>query len=142
MNVGSGAGEPAIRERKGGLGRPSCVLEPEQGQNMDDRTETIARLNDCLRQTLAGGRIVMTAGVNSRDASFLNKTLAAVRSFDAFDENNDPHQEHDFGVIEVDGDELFWKIDYFDPTLTFHAADPADAHATVRVLTIMLAEEY
>ena len=56
--------------------------------------------------------------------------------------DNDPYQEHDFGVT-LDDRKLFWKIDYFDkrdPDLG--AENPADAETTERVLTLMLAEEY
>jgi hypothetical protein len=37
---------------------------------------------------------------------------------------------------------IFFKIDYFDPTLTYHSEDPADPGVAERVITIMLAEEY
>jgi hypothetical protein len=50
--------------------------------------------------------------------------------------------EHDFGALEVEGERLFFKIDYFDQTLSAHSPNPADETATKRVLTIMLAEEY
>ncbi|MDF3016237.1 MAG: hypothetical protein K0R44_1462 [Thermomicrobiales bacterium] len=49
---------------------------------------------------------------------------------------------HDFGALEVEGERLFFKIDYFDQTLSAHSPNPADETATKRVLTIMLAEEY
>jgi hypothetical protein len=54
----------------------------------------------------------------------------------------DPYGEHDFGAVELGPDRLFWKVDYYDQALTNHSPDPADATATKRVLTIMLAEEY
>ena len=59
-----------------------------------------------------------------------------------FDEGNDPHHEHDFGKIEVVGNEIFWKIDYYDKTMDNGSEDPADPSKTSRVLTIMLASEY
>ena len=44
------------------------------------------------------------------------------------------------GSFEADGHTIFFKIDYFDPTLTLHSPDPSDP--VVSVITIMLAEEY
>jgi len=109
---------------------------------MDDKVRRIAELNDGLRTSLRGGRILVTSGVAAFDAGTQHRIMAAVRDFRDFNADNDPHCEHDFGRIEVDEHELFWKIDYYDPTLTFHADNPADSATTVRVLTIMLAEEY
>jgi hypothetical protein len=68
--------------------------------------------------------------------------LQAVRDFSAFDESSDPYGEHDFGSLTVQGQRLFWKIDYFDPSMLHHAPDPADRSATRRVLTVMFPEEY
>ena len=62
--------------------------------------------------------------------------------FDDFCHANDPHQEHDFGAFDADGHRVFFKIDYFDESLTYHSPDPADPSVTKRVITIMLAEEY
>jgi Protein of unknown function (DUF3768) len=49
------------------------------------------------------------------------KIIEAVAAFKDFSAGNDPHNEHDFGAIEVDGNKIFWNA---------------------RVLTIMLAREY
>ena len=102
----------------------------------------IRALNDKLRRERLGGSVVMTAGVNAFGFPFKAKALQALAEFDSFDAHNDPHQEHDFGALSVDGYELLWKIDYYDATLTYGAQDPADESACMRVLTIMLAEEY
>jgi hypothetical protein len=37
---------------------------------------------------------------------------------------------------------IFFKIDYYDRTLTAHSPDPADPAVTRRVITVMLASEY
>ena len=68
--------------------------------------------------------------------------VEAVRSFDAFSEDNDPWGEHDFGAIEIGGQKIFWKLDCYDPTLTYQSENAANEALTHRVLTIMLASEY
>ena len=103
---------------------------------------TIRHLNDQLRRTLAGGVLVMTAGVIALGEARQLTVLKAVAAFDTFDEGNDPYGEHDFGALELEGERLFWKIDYFDRNLSSRSPDPADPSVTTRVLTIMLAEEY
>ena len=102
----------------------------------------IRALNDDLRQSLRGGLVVMTPGVRALSEARQLQILTAVANFDRFDEGNDPYGEHDFGAVEVEGDRLFFKIDYFDQGLTNHSPEPADPSVTKRVLTIMLAEEY
>ena len=62
--------------------------------------------------------------------------------FKAFSAGNDPHGEHDFGNFEVEGENYFFKIDYYSPDLEGGSEDPADPKKTTRVLTIMRAEEY
>ena len=102
---------------------------------------TIRQLIDQLRQSLAGGVLVMTAGVIALGPARQLTILQAIAAFDTF-ESNDPYGEHDFGALEVEGERLFWKIDYYDQNLSAHSPDPADPSVTTRVLTIMLAEEY
>jgi hypothetical protein len=41
----------------------------------------------------------------------------------------------------VCGTKVRFTIDYCDPSLEWGSEDPADAHATVRVMTIMLPED-
>ena len=98
--------------------------------------------NDAFRRTFTGGRVMVTAGVAALPDRTRIAVLAAVRAFDRFDASNDPYHEHDFGAVAVEGVRVFWKIDAYDRELRFVSPDPADPTVTVRVLTIMLADEY
>lgn len=102
----------------------------------------IADLNDQFRTTFMGGQVFMTQGVQALGEDAVARIVGEVRAFDRFDEDYDPHGEHDFGVLEHGGEKLFWKIDYYDKTLTYGSPDPADPSKTTRVLTILLASEY
>ena len=83
----------------------------------------------------------MTAGVNALPDGLRRRIFDQVRKFDAFTPDNDPHDEHDCGLIEVEHLSIIWKIDYYDPTFSVGSEDPADPSLTGRLLTIMLAEE-
>ena len=103
---------------------------------------SIARLNDVFRQSFFGGRVVMSAGIAALPSVARAAILAAVRGFDRFDADSDPHGEHDFGAVTVAGYRCFWKIDTYDISLSFASPNPTDPAVTVRMLTVMLAEEY
>ena len=102
----------------------------------------IAFLNDGLRRTFARGKVVMTAGVAALSEEELAKVLERVRHFDEFTKHNDPHGEHDFGTIELEGVTYFFKHDYYALDMDGGSEDPADPAKTTRVLTIMRADEY
>jgi Protein of unknown function (DUF3768) len=102
----------------------------------------IALLNDSLRRTFTGGKVVMTDGVAALPEQKLVQLLERVRSFDAFTNDNDPHGEHDFGSVELAGQTYFFKVDYYAPDMDGGSEDPADPAKTTRVLTIMRADEY
>lgn len=106
------------------------------------QSQIIAALNDRLRKYGIGGRIVMTQGIAALQQSEIHDIVQAIRSFDSFTEENDPHAEHDFGFVQIGQHSVFWKIDYYDESLSMHSPDKADPNVTVRVMTIMLADEY
>lgn len=104
---------------------------------------SIARLNDTLRTTFLTGSVVLTTGIRALPDQMQAEIITRVRTYDRFTPDDDPYGEHDFGAFEIEGaGRVFWKIDYYDLSLCFGSADPADPKQTRRVLTIMLAEEY
>jgi hypothetical protein len=109
---------------------------------VDTRTERIRALNDELRQYLLGGLAVITPGVAALGQQAVERIVKTIAVYDDFCHANDPHEEHDFGSFQADGQTIFFKIDYFDKSLTYHSPDPSDASMTERVITIMLADEY
>ncbi len=111
------------------------IILPEGRQ--PDREEIIRALNNRLRRTFHGGKVMITAGMRALEPNLLTELLNMVRAYDQFDQDNDPHGEHDFGTIEHDEVRVLWKIDYYDATLTYGSNDPADPSVTTRVLTIM-----
>jgi hypothetical protein len=106
--------------------------------------ERIRDLNDAFRKTLDPtlGRTVLTTGVSALPSDVRAMAIRKVATFDAFNGDNDPHGEHDFGAFDLAGHKFFFKLDYYDPGLEFGSDDPAEPAKTTRVLTLMLAEEY
>jgi len=96
--------------------------------------EIIARKNDLLRAHMEGGKVLFTSSV--QESEDLQEIVDAVRAFNDFSPDNDPFGEHDFGKIVVNGEEYFWKIDYYDDNYEYFKEDGN------RVMTIMRSEEY
>jgi len=110
--------------------------------SLNSQTARIRDLNDAFRMTLAEGKCAVSAGVAELGIPFATAAAAAARAYQDFTPDNDPDGEHDFGAFDEGGDQVFWKIDYYDSDLNAGSPDPADQAVTTRVLTIMLAEEY
>jgi Protein of unknown function (DUF3768) len=101
---------------------------------MDSKTARIRALNDELRQNFAGAAAVMTPGIAALGAEAVARIFKTVAVFDDFCHANDPHQEHDFGAFDADGQRVFFKSDYYDESLSYHSPDPADPSVTKRVI--------
>lgn len=104
-----------------------------------------AKLNDQLRQNLftpGSNRVFVSEGVSS--LPYLERVLLLdkVQKFNGFNPDNDPYLEHDFGRIEHNGINYFWKIDYYNKTMDVGSEAPSNPDITTRVLTIMRADEY
>jgi hypothetical protein len=115
-----------------------------------DRAGKIRALNDEVRTQAFSRphrirslyRLMLTPACRALTAAQLRKLAQAVESFNAFDADNDPRGEHDFGIVPIGGRNFYFKIDYYDLSLRFGSSDPADPLATIRVLTLLRADEY
>jgi hypothetical protein len=105
-------------------------------------TERIRALNDKLRTTSDGGKIVLTRSRAVLGLDVVAVVFAAVQTFSSFTPANDPHGEHDFGLLEACKQQVMFKIDYYNLKLSGHASAASDPPVTRRVLTIMRAEKY
>lgn len=111
---------------------------------MIDRQLQIQAANDLLRTTLNPkyGKVMMTASVAALPDHERAAVFAAVKAFTAFNEDNDPHKEHDCAIFEVGGTKYMFKLDYMDKAMEYGSSDPSNFRVTTRVLTIMRCDEY
>src|SRR5690242_6185956 len=100
------------------------------------------RLNDRLRTTGRGGMTLITNGIGALGLPSVNAIFAAIADFKDFNPDNDPWGEHACAALTVNGTRVIFKIDYLDRSRRIHSPDPADPKVTVRVMTVMLADEY
>ena len=108
---------------------------------------TIAAQNDLFRSSLGEtpdlpGQTVLTQCVAALPPIEQIEVIRSVAHFDTFNEDNDPHGEHDFGAFEVRGNRYFWKIDLYANDLKHGSDDPTNPKETYRILTVMMVSEY
>ena len=114
------------------------------GESMEHMKKVkIRELNDDFRKRLSGkGQFFITSGVGALPINELHDLVTKMVEFDDFTERNDPYGEHDFGVIKLGKETYYWKIDYYAPDMLHGSEDPSNEELTVRVLTLMRANEY
>ena len=118
-------------------------LEKEQRKNLPHvGAARIKLLNENLRIHGRGGTIVMSPGIRALHTDTIDAIMAAVRSFNDFNRENDPFCEHNSAHLVVEGIKVFWHIEYRDSLGGEVSEEPENPDATDRVLTVMLAEEW
>ncbi len=111
----------------------------------------VADLNDQLRKDMFTGnmlkkhnlknKIILTPGIAGLNLIDKEKIFFSVKYYGNFTKNNNPWGEKDFGSFNFKKETFNWKIDYYDNDMKYHSPDKSDPDKTVRVLTIMKAEE-
>lgn len=105
-------------------------------------TDKIRALNDNFRRTFIGGVVVTTSAIAALSDNVKAEVLLAVKTFNRFTEDNNPHGENDMAFFDVEGLHCFFKLDYFDRSMEMGSPNPADPSVTKRCLTIGLASDY
>jgi Protein of unknown function (DUF3768) len=116
--------------------------EAETAEPVSATTLRVRALNDALRTSLKGGTVFMTRGIDALSERDRDAIITAVRTFDAFTEDNDPYGQHDCATLIVAGHHAMFKIDYYDRDMEHGSPDASDPSITARVLTILLTHEY
>jgi hypothetical protein len=105
--------------------------------------EKIAKTNDQVRRALPFPPLphlfILSYNVKhyqEKDQDGFFELVSKVKSFDDFNEDNDPYQEHDMGRIKHCDKEYFFKIDYYNEDLNAFEENGR------RVLTLMETSEY
>jgi hypothetical protein len=112
---------------------------------MTKQTGRVRELNDDFRRDIFNtdlGELFLTESVSAMQDKDVRALISKVSCFEDFNEDNDPYGEHDFGNVNFQGEEYFFKIDYYDKSKQFLSPDPADPALTARVLTVMHSSEY
>ncbi|MBP2444001.1 DUF3768 domain-containing protein [Rhizobium leguminosarum] len=109
-----------------------------------EKTNRIRELNDELRTKgrAFNGRVVAAGGIVNDSAEKRQQVFEVVAKFDEWTTGDDPYGEHDFGKVDVDGEAFIWKIDYYSLDEGHGSEHPEDQKTTIRVLTLMYAEDY
>lgn len=108
------------------------------------KAEAIAVLNEEYRRSFVDGTVLLTSGVIALDSDGHRRLdlMLEVRAFKNFTKGDDPHGEHDFGAITINGRMLNFETGYYTHYLKDGSEDPATAKKTRRVMTNIFASEY
>jgi hypothetical protein len=113
---------------------------------MNPTDETIVRrirtMNDNFRTTFVGGLTVFSQAVAELPLDLKARAILAVQAFDAFDADNDPYHQHDFGSFQIAGETYLFKIDHYNLIGGLGGSRrPTSHHARIRILTVTTATE-
>jgi len=114
-------------------------------------TELIRELNDKARaellvpeneRTVPCLHVLTKGTADCFKGDALRHVIESVANYTDFNEENDPHAEHDYASFDYLDTRVLWKVDYYDNNMEYLSDDPADLTKTKRVLTIYLASEH
>lgn len=129
------------------------MSHPQPEDFTDPDATVIAAQNDAFRRLAClgiapdqpiPGRMIATQTLMAAGDGFVAEAVKATGEFDTFEPDNDPEGWHDFGSVTIRGEIVFWKIDLYEAGSDFRygAEAPGNPATTMRVLTIMMAQDW
>lgn len=126
---------------------------PQPKDSADPDAIAIAAQNDAFRRLAClgtapdqpmPGRMIVTRTLMAAGDGFVAEAVKAAGEFDTFEPENDPEGWHDFGSVTIRGETVFWTIDLYEAGSDFRygAETPSNPATTMRVLTIMMAQDW
>jgi methyltransferase (TIGR00027 family) len=126
-----------VHARASGL-RIAAPCAAEVADTAITPSAAVRRSNDRLRQTSAGGRMLLSPGVLALPPEARSAILDRVRTFEAFDPEN--RELGDFGKFQLAGITYCFELERSRPDSESH--DSGNSWDTARVMTIMRYDEY
>lgn len=116
----------------------------------DTTNSVLAEQNDRFRKSVLGqavtidppGRAVLSANVAALSHADRAAIIERIINAPQFGEEIDPCGTREMGKVEVNGNPIWFKIDYYDIDYSFGSPDPTDSTKTRRVLTILFPDEW
>lgn len=121
----------SITDEEGNVTPHTFKTKQEAQDEVDDFLKDI-------RQEIKNGDREEDEGYSPEDF----KIVEVQNDEDGFNEDCDPNGWHDMGVLKVDGDTIWFKIDYYDLEYEYGVENPSDMGNTRRVLTLLFPSEY
>lgn len=129
------------------------AADPQDQTDLTDQqiAAIIAKQNDAFRTSITAsvkspdvppGKLVMTSGVAAESDAFRAAMFGALIAFEDFNEDADPYGCHEMGVLEIEGQTVWFKFDLYDENYEYGAETPTDPNRTRRVLTLLFPSEY
>jgi len=127
------------------------TIDPTPDFSSKEVATIVAVQNDKFRRAAFGiptpqpipqGQVFVTPGISARDESFRAALTHAVVAYDDFNSDCDPHGWHEMGVVEIEGETVWFKIDLYDEAYEYGSSDPTELRVTRRVLTLLFSSEY
>ena len=77
------------------------------------------------------------------DMDTFKEIIRKIKSYNAWNPANDPNGDHDFGKIQVDGNEYYFIVRLYDASWVYpYDPETMDADGIYRTLTIIDAREW